>query len=274
VSLKAVFRKSKPFGSAIPKLTAMGNISAGPAAATRTFAGTAMGNQGHAHFCGNTVMSDEIKFYKVTDPYGCFSNFSPHPVYIGRTWQTAEHYFQAQKFLDAGLRMKILMAKLPMIAARMGRNRARPLRHDWEKVKDGVMRTAVRSKIRQHADVRETLLSTGNATIIEHTENDSYWGDGGDGSGKNMLGKIFMEVRAELTKDGPFDELAGAPPPPWIEYPGSERFWGGWRQGNAEPYFIEWKVWYGGLSDGGKLKYQQIYPEPEEWRGFWRGEVV
>ncbi len=27
---------------------------------------------------------------------------------------------------------------------------------------------------------------------------DSYWGDGGDGSGKNMLGKILMRVRDEL----------------------------------------------------------------------------
>lgn len=37
--------------------------------------------------------------------------------------------------------------------------------------------------------------------IIEHTENDDYWGDGGDGKGKNKLGQILMVVRAELTKD-------------------------------------------------------------------------
>jgi predicted NAD-dependent protein-ADP-ribosyltransferase YbiA (DUF1768 family) len=36
--------------------------------------------------------------------------------------------------------------------------------------------------------------------IIEHTKNDNYWADGGDGSGKNMLGKILMEIRDELTK--------------------------------------------------------------------------
>jgi predicted NAD-dependent protein-ADP-ribosyltransferase YbiA (DUF1768 family) len=27
---------------------------------------------------------------------------------------------------------------------------------------------------------------------------DSYWGDGGDGSGKNMLGKVLMRVRDDL----------------------------------------------------------------------------
>ena len=36
--------------------------------------------------------------------------------------------------------------------------------------------------------------------IMEHTEKDAYWGDGGDGSGKNMLGRILMEVRDELRK--------------------------------------------------------------------------
>jgi ribA/ribD-fused uncharacterized protein len=85
-----------------------------------------------------------------------------------------------------------------MIAARMGRDRNRPCRVDWEKVKDDVMREAVRAKFLQHADLRATLLATGDAQIVEHTKNDSYWGDGGDGSGKNMLGRILMEVRAEL----------------------------------------------------------------------------
>ena len=47
---------------------------------------------------------------------------------------------------------------------------------------------------------RELLLSTGDATLVEHTENDSYWGDGGDGSGKSMLGRVLMEVRDELRR--------------------------------------------------------------------------
>jgi hypothetical protein len=31
--------------------------------------------------------------------------------------------------------------------------------------------------------------------IVEHPENDDYWGDCGDGRGKNMLGRILSEVR-------------------------------------------------------------------------------
>ena len=140
-----------------------------------------------------------INFYSVSGEYGCFSNFSPHPITLkGRTWPTSEHYFQAQKFAGTPDEEEVRLAKSPMIAARMGRSRKRPLRKDWESVKDSIMHEAVLAKFTQHADLREILLATGDATIVEHTENDAYWGDGGDGSGKNRLGQILMEVREEL----------------------------------------------------------------------------
>ena len=77
----------------------------------------------------------------------------------------------------------------------------RSVRRDWESVKVGIMRAAVLAKFTQHAKLRDLLLSTGNATIVEHTENDDYWGDGGDGTRKNMLGRILMNVREQLQKD-------------------------------------------------------------------------
>ena len=49
-----------------------------------------------------------------------------------------------------------------------------------------------------HDDLRAILLGTGDVRIVEHTTNDSYWGDGGDGSGRNRLGEILMQVREEL----------------------------------------------------------------------------
>ncbi len=50
-------------------------------------------------------------------------------------------------------------------------------------------------KFQTHRDIRDILLSTGNAEIVENSPIDFYWGCGADGSGKNMLGKILMEVR-------------------------------------------------------------------------------
>ena len=72
------------------------------------------------------------------------------------------------------------------------------LRRDWESAKVNVLREAVLAKFTQHVDLRELLLATGDAKIVEHTEQDDYWGDGGNGRGKNMLGRILMEVRQTL----------------------------------------------------------------------------
>ena len=156
-------------------------------------------------------MGDDIRFYRVDDPYGCFSNFSPHPVRLGgQTWPTTEHYFQAQKFGDDRDREQIRRANSPMLAARMGRDRKRKLRRDWESAKVSVMTEAVRAKFTQHEDLRTILLATGDARLVEHTENDGYWGDGGDGSGKNMLGQVLMRVRAELRERDPALAKPGA----------------------------------------------------------------
>jgi ribA/ribD-fused uncharacterized protein len=89
-------------------------------------------------------MIETIKFYRVSGPYGCFSNFAPYPIELkGKAWPTSEHYFQVHKFAGTEHEEAIRLAKLPTIAARMGRSRKRPLRSDWEAVKDGIMREAV-----------------------------------------------------------------------------------------------------------------------------------
>jgi ribA/ribD-fused uncharacterized protein len=142
-----------------------------------------------------------INFYSVSDEFGCFSNFAAYPIEMGgKTWPTSEHYFQAQKLQNPAHREAIRKTNSPMEAARMGRDRTKKLRRDWESVKRGVMRDAVLAKFTQHDDLREVLLSTGDAKLVEHTANDSFWGDGGDGSGRNMLGQILMEVREKLRK--------------------------------------------------------------------------
>ena len=140
-----------------------------------------------------------IHFYRTRDPYGEFSNFARYPIEIdGKRWPTSEHYFQAQKFAGSEHEEAIRRVGSAMIAARMGRDRKKPMRPDWEVVKDDLMRRAVRAKFQQHPELRDLLLATGNAVIIERTAKDSYWGDGGGGSGENMLGRVLMEVRKEL----------------------------------------------------------------------------
>ncbi|MBW4472335.1 MAG: NADAR family protein [Stenomitos rutilans HA7619-LM2] len=141
-----------------------------------------------------------IYFYiEREEPYGFFSNFSAHGFVLDELyWATSEHYFQAQKFVGTPHLEKVQQMRTPKDAANMGRNRALPLRPDWEQVKDEVMQKAVMQKFTTHANIREILLSTGSEMLVENSPIDYYWGCGKDGSGKNKLGQILMEVREAL----------------------------------------------------------------------------
>jgi ribA/ribD-fused uncharacterized protein len=144
----------------------------------------------------------KILFYRVTEAYGEFSNFAPYPFTLkGKQWPTTEHYFQAQKFAGTEHEKEIRKLASPMVAARMGRSRKLPLRRDWESVKDNIMREALRAKFTQYPELQKLLLETGDAVLVEHTQNDGYWGDGGDGTGKNRLGLLLMELRANLREE-------------------------------------------------------------------------
>lgn len=154
--------------------------------------------------CGPYTMPREegvVRFYRVNEPWGEFSNFAAFPIEVdGKVWPTSEHFFQAQKFPGAPDQEEIRSTASPMKAARMGRERSRPFRADWDQVRDDAMRVALRAKFTQHEATRAALLATGQAHLIEHTVNDSYWADGGDGQGANRLGELLVELRAELAQ--------------------------------------------------------------------------
>jgi N-glycosidase YbiA len=148
-----------------------------------------------------------IFFYQVCEPYGCFSNFSPHSIELeGRTWPTTEHYYQAQKYVgspDQFLCEQIYQASTPIEAAALGRDPSYQIRQDWDLVKVDVMYRAVRKKFITHAAIRAILLQTGQELIIEKSPTDEYWGCGCSGTGQNHLGQILMRVRAELRSKSP-----------------------------------------------------------------------
>lgn len=144
-----------------------------------------------------------IRFYNIRDPYGYMSNFAHYPIQLrAKRWPTSEHFFQAQKFAGTAHEERIRLATTPMEAARIGRDRSLPLRTDWENVKDDMMREAVRAKFFQHQELGAQLVATGDEELVEATTDDLYWGAGTNGKGKNMLGTILMEIRAELRRGG------------------------------------------------------------------------
>ncbi|OMF22040.1 NADAR family protein [Paenibacillus sp. FSL H8-0259] len=202
-----------------------------------------------------------IRFYETDKPYGCFSNFAKYPIVLkGKAWATTEHYFQAQKFAGTEHEEEVRLAGTPMETARLGRDRSKPLRFDWEECKVEVMREALMAKVEQHPDIKSILLSTGDCTLVEHTANDAYWGDGGNGQGGNMLGKLLMEIRNGLDEYVPEFLL-----PQWIVYPEIEPFSIGWRMGYGEDYLMHLWEWREQQSPEALKEYDAYFTPPEEW---------
>jgi len=135
-----------------------------------------------------------------TGEYGYLSNFFESVIlFEGIVYPTVEHAFQAQKTFHQAERKKIAAANSPGKAKRMGRSLK--LRKDWESIKINIMTELVRLKFQAHADLREKLLVTGDAKLVEgNTWNDRFWGVCG-GTGKNWLGRILMQIRTELREE-------------------------------------------------------------------------
>lgn len=125
------------------------------------------------------------------------SNFHMAAIeFCGMEFPSVEHAFQASKTHDAAEKQQVANASTAGSAKRLGRRVT--LRADWEFVKRSIMLELVRLKFQTHADLRQRLLATGDAELVEgNTWGDRYWGVV-DGTGENHLGKILMQVRSEL----------------------------------------------------------------------------
>ncbi|WP_114145472.1 NADAR domain-containing protein, partial [Escherichia coli] len=99
---------------------------------------------------------------------------------------------QAQKLRDEKYRDEIRRVASPRAAGRSGRDRSELFRKNCESVKEQVMRKALRAKFEQHAERRALWRETASGKLVGHTENDAYWGDGGNGKGKNRMGYLLM----------------------------------------------------------------------------------
>jgi ribA/ribD-fused uncharacterized protein len=56
-------------------------------------------------------------------------------------------------------------------------------------------------KARQCSEFRQELIDSGDAELIESSPFDFFWGEGRDGSGRNMLGELLMDVRRMIVED-------------------------------------------------------------------------
>lgn len=136
--------------------------------------------------------------------YYFLSNFYPAEFTdcTGNIWPSVEHYFQAMKTENYIERAKIRKASTPGKAKSMGRNV--DLRSNWNSIRLDVMKIGLLYKFRQNPDLRQKLIDTGDAILIEG----NYWHDNVYGDcfcnkcknirGQNYLGKLLMGIRTRL----------------------------------------------------------------------------
>ena len=149
--------------------------------------------------------------------YGFLSNFHPCKVtYNGITYNHSEGAFQAQKTLNEEERQFISTLTPGKSKRACGRHGLSEngslfkikLRADWEEVKDQIMYQIVKAKFEQNPNLKEKLINTGSAELIEGTTwHDNYWGNCTcekckNIEGQNHLGKILMQVRNEFKEQG------------------------------------------------------------------------
>lgn len=163
----------------------------------------------------------EIKFYSKNKEYREFSNMFIAPFEIeGVVYPSVEHYYQSAKWEDANMKKFITSARSAALAKEFsylkpGRwtsdenkkliNKAKEytkknnlsFNKNFDKIKYDVMVNGVREKFKQNENLMTLLLSTGDAVLMENSP-DSYWGIGKDGTGRNNLGNILMNLRDSM----------------------------------------------------------------------------
>jgi ribA/ribD-fused uncharacterized protein len=146
---------------------------------------------------------DPLHFYRayLTGYTAGFSTFTMHRVFIDNiNYPTSEAAIQAAKNpYNKDYVQKQQHARTPLISKNLGRKTE--IREDWDKICDKIIYKITKCKFDQHNDIKENLLNTGLRPIIQHSKGDSYWGDGGDGTGQNRMGKILSVLREQYYRE-------------------------------------------------------------------------
>lgn len=148
--------------------------------------------------CHGLDTPERICFYE--QDFYVLSNFSAFRLYWrDRTFDTLEQAYHWEKFPDSPeVQVRIRQAQSAHEAFKLAEYNKPLRRPDWDEVKVDVMRELLTAKVQQHEYVRRKLLATGDRELVENSWRDSFWGWGPSHDGQNMLGKLWMEVRASL----------------------------------------------------------------------------
>lgn len=143
--------------------------------------------------------NSQVFFYE--QEFYVLSNFSSFNLtWKDKIFQTSEHAYHWEKFATTSefVADMIYAARSAHDAFQIAQANSHLARKDWNDVKVDIMRDILFQKAIQHPYVRKKLLETGTRELVEDSWRDNYWGWGPNKDGKNMLGRLWMEVRAKI----------------------------------------------------------------------------
>lgn len=162
----------------------------------------------------NHKLDNDLQVFFYEQDFYVLSNFSAFCIrWGGAAHFTAEHAYHWARFdLPEGrgvlLQDCVQRASSAHEAFKFAQDNKSKQRDDWDEVKVAKMREILVAKVEQHEYVRRKLLQTGDRELIEDSWRDGFWGWGENRDGRNMLGRLWMQVRHELRQQIEMDKLA------------------------------------------------------------------
>jgi ribA/ribD-fused uncharacterized protein len=146
--------------------------------------------------------------YPLEKFYIYFSPYTAHAIEIdGIVFPTLEHAYQCKRYTDSKIIEETRNASSPIkaweISCKYKRNQIPEFKSEEYKLK--VMKDLMRLKAVQHKEIRNALIDSGNMKIVKHIvtypPGDGFWDDGEDGKGLNHIGRLWMEIRDEISSN-------------------------------------------------------------------------
>jgi ribA/ribD-fused uncharacterized protein len=154
------------------------------------------------------IQSKVVSFYKTDEYYGLLSNMKGRQKLIinNIVFYSSESIYQVLRYPDnKQIQEQIYKERSPLIAKRISQKYLEYTRKDWEEVKNNIMRFSLRVKAMQSTEFKNVLMNTSGMDIVEISRKDDYWGaikiNDNELKGKNVLGRLLMELRFEVEKD-------------------------------------------------------------------------
>ncbi len=148
-----------------------------------------------------------VSFRKTKESFGGLSNMcSGYSIRVGgNEFLTSEALYQACRFNKNGEIQRLIQRERSPMSAKMKSKKYRSefTRLDWDEVRVDIMDWCLRMKLKCNWEkFGGLLLSLGDKEIIEDSHKDRFWGcvlnDEGVFEGKNILGKLLVNLRDEL----------------------------------------------------------------------------